>query len=357
MDIRSQQFLGIMIAIAAIAILAFIAYFINARVRAARAASQQEKTEQPVFWHEFILATAMIVIIVAALLWQFTPDRFDWQAGNRPLIFLAVMLAAGLVALVGFIIALFTGLRPGAGERTPTLSRAAATNAPEAAPNAAEARPASAGIRLLGLLALIVAFLVLNWTAMDRGSQYTLVSTILYPAAITVALVLLMDKATRAWAAKTSVENYREWLFCDAFVFLLILAFINLQTQAEPENYQTLFWDVLQVTVFILVFWLIDRTTSSLRFLFGYLYLVALPVLLLIWRTLQEVQMPGAGSWWESIWPFFFLSILFFVLELIFVIASRETDRHGLSAAKDTLFVLLFGILLLIAIPATQVGA
>ena len=353
MDVKSQQFVAIMIAIAAVAILAFIAFFINARVRAANATNHQENTGSSGFWHEFILATVVIVIAAVALIWLFTPESLDWRVDNRELIFLLVMVAAGAVALVVFVVAVLTGLRPEAKQQL--LKPAGATSASaDVSASSVQTKPVSAGIRLLGILALIVALLILGWTALDRKSQYELMSIVLYPAAIVVALVLLMDKATRAWAAKTGSENFREWLFCDVFVFLLVLAFLNLRSIDEPENYQTLFWDFLQVTLFILLFWFVDRTASSLRFLLAYLYLAALPILLLIWRTLEEMPMPGADSWWESIWPFFFTAIIFLVLELITIVASRETSRHGLSAAKDTLFVVIYGILLLIAVPATQ---
>ena len=353
MDGRSQQFLAIMIAIAVLAVLAFIAFFINARVRAAKHPDHQQASGQAVPWHEFILSTVIIVIAAAALVWQFTPHGIGWDIDNRQLLFLIVMLAAGLIALVVFVVALFTGLKPGAVEQAVKPAEAGAGSA-ETAEHPTGAKPVPVGVRLLGLLVLVVAFLVLNWTALDHDDQYALVTTILYPAAITLSLVLLMDKATRSWAAKTGAENFREWLFCDAIVFLLILAFLNLRQVEEAATYQVLFWDVVQVTLFILVFWLVDRTASSVRFLFAYLYLAALPILLLIWRTLQGLEMPGALSWWESIWPFFFLAVIFFVLELITVVASRETQRHGLSAAKDTLFAILYGLLLLTAIPAAQ---
>ena len=355
MDVKSQQFLAIMIAIAALAILAFIAFFINARVRASKTVNQQDDARTTGFWHEFILATVVIVIAAAALVWQFTPESLDWRIDNRNLIFLLVMVAAGAVALVVFVAALLTGLRPGANQQAPKIVATKPVGSEEASQSTVQSKPVSAGIRLLGMLALIVALLVLSWTALDRKSQHELVSAILYPATIAIALVLLMDKATRAWAAKSGLENYREWLFCDAVVFLLVLAFLNLRSISEPENYETLFWDVLQLTLFILVFWLVDRTASALRFLFAYLYLVALPILLLIWRTFQDMALPGTDSWWESIWPFFIVAIIFFVLELITVVASRETSRQGLSAVKDTLFVAIYGILLLIAIPAAQV--
>lgn len=354
MDVKSQQFLAIMIAIAAVAILAFIALFINSRVRAAKAANHQNSAGPSGFWQEFILATVVVVIATVALIWQFTPESLDWRIDNRELIFLLVMLAVGAVALVVFVIALLTGLRPDAAKQLPKAASTLQPNAEQVAPAMAQTKPVSAAVRLLGILALIAALLILCWTALDRKSQYELVSIVLYPAAIVLALVLLMDKATRAWAAKSGSENFREWLFCDAFVFLLVLSFLNLRSVTEPENYLTLFWDVLQVTLFILVFWLVDRTASSLRFLFAYLYLVALPILFLIWRTLQEMPMPGTGSWWETIWPFFFVAVIFFVLELITIVASRETSRQGLSSAKDTLFVVIYGILLLVAVPATQ---
>lgn len=353
MDVKSQQFLAIMIAIAAVAILAFIAFFINSRVRATKSASHQQNDATSGFWHEFIIATIVIVIAAAALIWQFTPESLVWRADNRQLIFLLVMVAVGAVALVVFVVALLTGLKPVSGDDSSKTAKAAETVSGEASQGTVQTKPVSGSVRLLGLLALLAALLILCWTALDRKSQYDLLSIVLYPAAIVIALVLLMDKASRSWAAKSGLENYREWLFCDAFVFLLVLAFLNLRSISEPEAYQTLFWDVLQITLFILAFWVVDRTASPLRFLLAYLYLLLLPILLLIWRTMQDLPMPGADSWWESIWPFFFVAIIFFVLELITVIASRETSRQGLSAAKDTLFVLIYGILLLVAVPAT----
>ena len=98
---------------------------------------------------------------------------------------------------------------------------------------------------------------------------------------------------------------------------------------------------------------MLDRKRTRYRFLFAYGYVIALPILLLIWRTVQEVPVPEELSWWSSVWPFFTLAIIFFVLEIISLTATRGTDHHAIPAVKDALFVLLYAIALLIAMPAS----
>ena len=343
-----------MAAIAAVAIVAFIAFLINARIRSAGVSDRPDGLEQSdVQWYEFILAGIVLIIAAAGLIWSFTPDTDQLQpAGDRrPLLFLAAMIAVGGISFLVFIIALFTGFRPGPRDLGREASRTqAATIEAETVP---ATYPASHAARLLGLLFLLVAYLILNWTALDPGRQYFLMSTLIYPATITIALVMLFDKITRGRSIKAGAESFREWIFCDAIVFLLVLSLLNLhQLEAAAETYRALFWDVVQVALCLFLFWLIDRTRARLRFLVGYIYITGLPVLLLIWRSVQELPMPGADSWWETAWPFFFLAIFFFVLELISVIATRDDGKHGVGAVKDTVFVVVYGALLLIAIPA-----
>lgn len=338
-----------MIAIALIAMLAFIALLVNSRIQASRAPGQPEDADQSEFqWYGFVLAGGVILVAGAALIWLFARnvEYIDPTDGGRPLVFLGVMAAAGVIALVAFGVALFNGLAPHADAGKEKLPGRAATT------SQAETQPATHAVRLLGLLFLLVAFLILNWTALDAAQQYHLMSAMLYPATFTIALVMLFDKVTRDWSTKGAAEHFREWVFCDAIILLLVVAFLNLRLLEDTQTYRAVFWDVLQVVLFLLLFWLIDRTQSRLRFLVAYIYMIGLPILLLIWRSKHAITMPGAESWWESAWPLFFLAVLFFVLELIMIISSKENAKHGLGAAKDTVFVLLYGILLLVALPS-----
>jgi hypothetical protein len=169
---------------------------------------------------------------------------------------------------------------------------------------------------------------------------------LVYPAAMGVALVLLLDKAARSWGSKNGVEAFREWLFCDLLIFLLVLAFLNLRSVAKPDAYSSSFWDILNVVLFFAAFWTIDRSSARGRFLLGYGYLVILPLLLLIWDLSQGVA--AANSWWASIWPFVILAAAFFVLEAIALVASAA-QRQILPLFKDALFVVLYAVLLIVA--------
>jgi hypothetical protein len=67
------------------------------------------------------------------------------------------------------------------------------------------------------------------------------------------------------------------------------------------------------------------------------------------------IVVPADLPWWSSIWPFFFLAIIAFVLEII-VLLIQGSDvgsegKQGLGAAKDAIFVAVYGILLIIAVP------
>jgi len=196
-------------------------------------------------------------------------------------------------------------------------------------------------------LLLAVAFLLMCWVALPRAEQFALMQQLIYPGSFGVALVLVFDKASRTWGVKSTVDVAREWLFCDTFVFLIFLGFLNLRGVEKPDAYAAAFWDLLNLAVFFAVFWLVDRNTSRLRFLAGYAYFILAPLLLLIWRTIQGI--PAELSWWGSVWPFFILGAVFFILEIITLPASAPSERRVLPAAKDGLFVLLYAILLIVA--------
>ena len=139
-------------------------------------------------------------------------------------------------------------------------------------------------------------------------------------------------------------------------MFLLLLGYLNLLESAAGENYRSLFWDLLGLVLLFLVFWLVDRRMTRYRFLAGYAFLVGLPILLLIWQAVQGVEAPvvagqGERSWWGGLWPFFFWALIFWVLEGVLLIATREREGQLLGAVKDAVFFGVYGILLIVAIP------
>ena len=301
-------------------------------------------------WPQLLLAVALLVVVTLIVLWQFPPFGGDgtagssWRSDSRALVFFIVMLAAAGIGLLVFLFYLFIRAQPS--------TSSTGTEALESAVDGQSAGFSSAaGTRLLGLLLLAVAILVLSWVYMPKGLQYTLMVQLLYPATLAVALVLLFDKATRSWSVKTGAESFREWLLCDTAVFLLVLGFLNLVEAKPGEKYDSLIWDLLHVVLFLGLIWLLDRTTARIRFLVAYAYLTGLPILLLIWRATQGIAAPEKQGWWETVWPAFFLGVIFLVLELIAVIAIRDRARQGLPAVKDFLYVVLLAIALLNAIP------
>ena len=259
------------------------------------------------------------------------------------MVFLVAMLVFGLGALVAFVIGMFVRRRVGvpvAGTEGGSAS---------SVPNTVET---PAGTRLLGLLVLVVAFLVLNWVYVGTIGQYRLMVGLVYPAVLGVALVLLFDKATRAWSIKAKGEPFREWVFCDAAVFLIFLGFLNLIQFAVAESYNALFWDLLNLVLFFFVFWLVDRKVTRYRFLVAYAYFVLAPILLYIWQLVHTVEdVVETVAWWSSVWPFVILAIIFMVIEIIALIATRGSQRQAGGAVRDTVFIALYGILLLGAAP------
>jgi hypothetical protein len=348
---RGTIFVEAMIVIAVIGVLAFLIGLVaRAPQRQQAAASGAGQAEQSPRWYEFTLALILLAAIAAFAIWLISSGTHwvwgetieDWRADNRAIIFAAVMVALAVVGLVVSLIYALVQSSQGAAPRR-TAEAAAAETAPA---GTALAPPAPSPLRVLGLLALVVAILLLCWIALAPAAQYGLIAQLIYPASLGVALVLLFDKATRTWSVKPGVESAREWLLCDLLIFLLVLAFLNERNVAKPEAYAGSFWDLLNVVLFFIAFWVIDRTAVRGRFLLGYGYLVVLPPLLLIWQSVQGVA--AAASWWASVWPFLILAGVFFVLEAVTLVASTG-ERQTLPAVKDTLFVVLYAILLIVA--------
>ena len=57
----------------------------------------------------------------------------------------------------------------------------------------------------------------------------------------------------------------------------------------------------------------------------------------------------GPASWWASMWPFLILAVVFFILEVVTLVASTG-ERQILPAVKDAVFVLIYAILLIVAL-------
>jgi hypothetical protein len=350
-----------MAAIAIVGVLAFLIFLVGRAVAQSRGTFPGSLTGR---WYQYLLAALLLLVVIILGVWQFSTDGLlgqaaDWRADRRAIAFFVIMLVLAGLGLLGFVIYLLVHAgRQGAAAPPPangTAAMAAVADGETSPATEAVPQPASAGVRLLGLLALLVAFLLLNWIYLPKAEQYFVIQYLIYPAALAVALVLLFDKAARGWNVKSAAENFREWLLCDATTFLLILGFLNLRRDGGGEAYAAMFWDLLHVALFFLIFWILDRTLTRLRFLAAHIYLIALPILLLIWRAVQGVAVPAELTWWSSIWPFFFLAIIAFVLEIIVLLLQAGENKHGLGAVKDALFVAIYGILLIIAVPEADI--
>jgi hypothetical protein len=345
-----------MVVIAVIGLLAFLIGLIaRAPQRQQVAANGKGQAEQSPRWYEFTLALILLAGIATFAIWLISSGTHwvwgetieDWRSDDRTITFAAVMVA---LAAVGLVVSLVYGLvqsLPGAASQGAPARRAAEAATAQAVPTSeAAAPPAPSPLRVLGLLALVVATLLLCWIALAPVAQYGLITQLIYPASLGVTLVLLFDKATRTWSVKPGAESIREWLLCDLLTFVLILAFLNLRGVPKPEAYAGTFWDLLNVVLFFIAFWVIDRTAVRGRFLIGYGYLVVLPLLLLIWQATLGVV--GATSWWASVWPFLISAGIFFILEAVTLIASTG-ERQTLPAVKDALFAVLYAVLLIVA--------
>lgn len=294
-------------------------------------------------WYEYLLAAVLVALLAAAVVaaaW-WSRGAGDWRGETAGSVFLVAMLAVAAGAAIAFLVYLVVRASRSAGPRRD----------PE---EDGEGRESPAGVRLLGLVLLAVLFLVLAWVHAPPPLAHALVASLLYPAAFALALVLLFDKASRAWAVKGGGVSFREWLHCDAFTILLVLGYLNLVSNADPAAYSSLFWDALHVGLFVFAFWLVDRKFTRLRWLVGLAYLTLLPVLLWIWRLSEGVAAPEDLSWWSTPWPFIALGLVACAVEIIVLAATGrgEDDLDDGTAGhivKDALFFVVYGGLLIAA--------
>ena len=297
-------------------------------------------------WYEVLLAAILVALLAAAVVavaW-WSRGAGDWRRETVGDVFLVAMLAMAAVAVVAFLVYLLVRASRRSGRRR------------DREPDEEPALESPAGIRLLGLALLAILFLIAAWVYAPPPLAHALAGNLLYPAAFALALVLLFDKASRAWAVKGKGVSFREWLHCDSFTILLVLGYVNLVSNAAPEEYTALFWDALHVVLFVFVFWLVDRKFTRFRWLIGLAYPTLLPVVLWIWRSTQGVAAPEGISWWATPWPFIVLGLVACAVEIIVLVGSarREDDQGDGTAGhivKDALFFVLYGGLLIAAAP------
>jgi len=351
LETQPLTFILVMAALALAGVVVFVIYLVVRNKEGLSAGTLSEGgASSGQRWFEYLLAVlalvGLVVAVIVVIVFLYPSGivaEAAWRGETRSMVFLVAMLVFGLGALVAFVIGMFARRRigvPAAGTEGGSASSVPDTD------------ETPAGTRLLGLLVLVVAFLVLNWVYVDTIGQYRLMVGLVYPAVLGVALVLLFDKATRAWSIKAKGEPFREWVFCDAAVFLIFLGFLNLIQFAVAESYNALFWDLLNLVLFFFVFWLVDRKVTRYRFLIAYAYFVLAPILLYIWQLVHTVEdVVETVAWWSSVWPFVILAIIFMVIEIIALIATRGSQRQAGGAVRDTVFIALYGILLLGAAP------
>ena len=235
MDNRSVVFVEIMIAIAIVGVAAFLIYLIshNARKRVTVVGEDQGLSYSP-RWYEFVLATIVLLVAAGFILWQvifsdgFASLSAELAADAQSLAFFVIMMTVGGIAILAFII---FSLRQQIRGPQPVEAVASVSVAPSQTPSADtpdSSQETPLAIRLLGLALFGLAFLLLNWIYVERSLQHQLMLFVIYPASFAVALVLLLDKASRKWSIKSGAASVREWLICDALVFLLLLGFLNL---------------------------------------------------------------------------------------------------------------------------------
>ena len=327
------------------AVLVIMAAVLSGRVRRSGSGAKTEGTSPR--WHEILLAVVLLAVLVILAItagFQLGGDGAvpgDWRMGTRANLFLAVMLAVAALSLLFLLVFLAVRLSTGS---VPSSRGSEDVVPPETARD-------PAGSRLVGLLLLVVGVLLVGWIYLSPGARADLLMQVLYPAAIAVLIVLLFDKATRSWTPKLPVEGFREWLLCDLLAITLVLGYLNLRQMQDHAAYGGFFWDMVHIAAVFLVFWCVDRTSVRIRFLLGFGYLTVAPLLLVLWRWVQELEPPPEPDWWSTVWPVFFLALAFFVLEIIALLALRGGRGHAVPAVKDLVFVILFAVFLIAAVP------
>ena len=339
---------ALVVLVAIAAVLVVVAAVRMGRVR--RPAPGATPDRRGAKWYEVLLAVVLLLalvvlaILIAVQLTSEGTAPAGWRAGTRSDLFLVVMLAVATLSLLFLLVYLVARL-PG---------RSTAVAGEDGATVREESVRDPAASRLAGLLLLAIGILLIGWTYLTAPERADLMVQVLYPASIAVAIVLLFDKATRSWTPKSRLDGFREWLLCDLLLITLILGYVNVRQLEDPGAYGGFFWDMVHVAAFFFVFWCLDRTSFRGRFLVGFGYVTLLPLLLVLWRWVQEIEAPPELGWWSTVWPVFFLALAFFVLEVIALIGLKDARGHVVPAIKDSLFVVLYAAFLIAAAPSVD---
>jgi uncharacterized YccA/Bax inhibitor family protein len=351
-------FVEIMTALGVMGVVGFLILLVSRIIPGQSKSGKSSAVVSGTQWYGYFLAAIVLAIAALAFLWRFPPSYMaqvaetNWQLDSKSMTFFTIMI---LISVLGLLVFIVYVISQQINQKNITGKKSSASADPGKAISAPDSPVANhqnpSATSLFGLLALALAYAILNWSFVSHSEQLAMMLQLIYPAGLVIALVMLFDKASRSWNIKPPGESLREWLFCGAITYLYILSYLNLLRYGNGENYGAMVVDLLNVLVYLAVFWMLDRRTTRLRFLITYGYLILLPIALLIWRTVQAIEIPVELSWWETIWPFFSLAVLFFVLEIIVLIIDRETRSQGLATAKDLLFLVLYVISLIIAIP------
>ncbi|MFN0303762.1 MAG: hypothetical protein ACKVQU_25785 [Burkholderiales bacterium] len=361
MDSRAVAFVEVMAAIGILGLVVFLIILVSRQTPGVHAMGRAVRDRPR--WVALLLALLAVLICAVLVLWQFglwtsiAGAARDGESSSRGLLFFVVMMIIGAAGLILFLVAMFWRSDPQSSNPVAIGPASHATTA--AAPAPVESAKAShetpSATRLLGLLGFGIAYLIVNGSSVPYAQQYQMMLHLMYPAGFIIALVMMLDKASRVWHVKPPGETFREWLYCDALLVLYLFGYLNLLSvgamEGAGESYRAMFWDFLHVVGLLLVLWLVDRKTWRLRFLFANAWLVLLPLLLLIWRNAHGVVMAEPVSWWGTIWPFFILALVFFVLEVIVLIADRDNANQGAGTTKDLVFIILYVIFLIAGRP------
>ncbi len=347
MDSRAAAFLEVMAALAVIGVISFLIFLVTRQ--AVRSGPDARSSSQP-RWYELVMAAILLAAVGIAALWYNLPGAEGaWDESGRATTFFTVMMIIGGGALAVFVIVMLWRLARTDETATVVTAPAASETAPAEAPQARHQTPSA--VRLLGLLGFALGFLILNWAHVVPEQRHLMMQMMIYPGGLILALVLLFDKASRSWDIKAPGESAREWIHANALAVLYVIAYLNLLNTPDPAAYAGMFWDMVHVAAFLLVVWVLDRKTTRLRFLLIHAWVLALPVLLLIWRGQMGIETPEATGWWDTIWPFFFLALAFLIVELIIQVGADRKGGQGLGLAKDVVFWLIYIILLIGARP------
>ena len=179
-------------------------------------------------WYEFTLALLLLAAIAAFAIWLISSGRQwawgetfeDWRSDSARD---SLCRGDGCAGVIGLVVSFVYTLAQSSQRRLCPRGRPGPPQPEKAAAAAAAPRDAGGRCAFSACAASSVAIVLLCWIGLAPADQYALIDAADLPASLGVALVLVFDKATRAWGGKSAAEATREWLLCDLLMFLLLL--------------------------------------------------------------------------------------------------------------------------------------